>query len=92
MTDTVVTPQTVIQTLEIGSDQVAVVQEKSVQVVTAGTQGPQGIQGQQGIQGPPGSTSGLTGSYNISVGGTYGGIFNITLLNGLVRSIGIYGM
>jgi len=86
MTDTIVMPQTVVQTLEIGQQKIAVVKEKSVQVVTAGTQGP------QGIQGPPGSPSGLTGSYNISVGGTYGGVFNITVLNGLVRSIGIYGM
>ena len=87
MTDTIVTPQTVIQTLEIGNDQVAVIQEKAVHVVTAGTQGPQGI---QGIQGPPGSPSGLTGSFNISVG-SYG-VFYIRVVNGLVQAIGIYGM
>ncbi len=91
MTDTVVTPQTVIQTLEIGADQVAVVLEKAVQVVTAGTQGPQGIQGQRGIQGPPGNATGFTGSVNISLG-TYGGVLNITTVNGLVTSLGTYGM
>lgn len=80
MTETVVTPQTVMQTVEIDDQKIAVVKEKSVQVATVGTQG------------PPGSPTGLSGSFNISVGGTYGGVFNIRLVNGLVQRIGIYGM
>ena len=75
MNSTVVTPQTIIQTVEIDDQKIAVVKEKSVQVVTICC-----------------CPSGLTGSYNISVGGSYGGVFNITLLNGIVKSIGIYGM
>ncbi len=81
MTETIVTPQTVIQTVEIDQQQIAVVKEKSVHVVTVGTQGPPG----------PGP-SGLSGSFNISVGGTYGGVFNIRLVDGVVQRIGIYGM
>jgi len=102
MTDTIVTPQTVIQTVEIGNDQVAVIQEKVVQVVTAGTQGPQGIQGATGAtgargatgatgpQGPPGSVSGFTGSISVQLS-SYG-VFNITTYNGLVTSMSVYGM
>ena len=75
MTDTVVTPETVFQSLEIGEEKIAIVKEKSVQVVTVGT-----------------SPFGLTGSFNISIGGSYGGVFNIRLVNGLVQKIGIYGM
>ena len=81
MSETVVTPQTVIQTVEIDQQKIAVVKEKSVQVATVGTQGPPGP-----------APSGLTGSFNISIGGSYGGVFNIKLVNGLVQSIGIYGM
>lgn len=86
MNDTIVTPQTLIHTLEIEDRKIAVVKEQSVEVVTVGTQGP------QGIPGPPGSPTGLTGSFNISVGGSYGGVFNIRLVNGIVTGIGIYGM
>jgi hypothetical protein len=81
MNDTVVTPQTVIQTVEIDEQTIAVVKEKSVQVATIGTQGPPGP-----------APTGLTGSFNISIGGSYGGVFNIRLVNGLVQQIGIYGM
>ena len=69
---------TTVEILEV--TQVIEVNDTHIDVVTVGTQG------------PPAGIAGLTGSYNISVGGTYGGVFNITLLNGLVRSIGIYGM
>jgi hypothetical protein len=81
MTETIVTPQTVIQTVEIDQQQIAVVKEQSVHVVTVGTQGPPGP-----------APSGLSGSFNISVGGTYGGVFNIRLVDGIVQRIGIYGM
>ena len=54
------------------------VTEPIVQVVTVGTQG------------PPGTISGLTGSVNVPL--QYGGILNITTQNGLIISMGIYGM
>jgi len=43
-----------------------------------------------GTQGPPGVVVGFTGSVNVPL--QYGGIFNITTQNGLVISMGIYGM
>ena len=52
-----------------------------IQVVTKGTQGPAG---------PPFVPTGFTGSINVPL--QYGGIFNITTQNGLVVSMGIYGM
>ena len=56
-----------------------VTENKVVQVVTAG------------MQGPPGpAPTGYTGSINVPL--SYGGIFNITVANGLVTSMGIYGM
>jgi hypothetical protein len=75
MTNTIVTPQTIIQTIEIDDQKIVIIREKIVQVVTICC-----------------CPSGLTGSFNIGIAGGYGGVFNITLLNGIVKKIGIYGM